>query len=178
MELKEKKLTSEKIYTGRIITLYRDTVLCPNGEESVREVIRHSEAAAVLPLTADGKVLLEHQFRYPFGEILTEIPAGKCDPGENPEQTARRELEEETGKRAGRLVPLGRYYCTPAYSDEVIYLYLAEDLSEGRVHLDRDETLDVFEVPVAEFLAMCDDGRITDGKSLAAAYHYLRRKVI
>ncbi len=174
MDLTEKKLTSKLIYKGALVTLYKDTVLCPNGDEAPREYIRHVKAAAILPLTKDGKILLEHQFRYPLGKVIIEVPAGKSDGDEKPEETAKRELEEETGKKAGKLVFCGQFAPTCAYSDEVIYLYIAPQLEPGKRHLDKDELIDLFEATPAEFFAMCDKGEIVDGKTLALAY-YLKR---
>ena len=178
MELTEKQIASELIYEGKIVTLYRDDVLLPNGNRGVREYIRHVGAVCVAPVTDDGKVVLERQFRYPFGDVLTEIPAGKLDgKDEDPEEAARRELREETGARAKELIFLGDYYPTCAYSDEVIHMYLALGISFGDRSLDEDEFLNVQLVPLEDAVRDVLNGTIKDGKSqttLLKAYLYLR----
>ena len=97
MNLKEKKLSSELIYKGKIIDVYKDKVLCPNGHESYREYVSHCKASCIMALLPNGKFILEKQYRYPYDEVIYEFPAGKCDPNEDPLKTATRELEEETG---------------------------------------------------------------------------------
>lgn len=171
-DLTEKTLESHKVFDGQLLHVYKDEVLCPNGNKSTREYIKHQGAAAILALTEDNKVVLERQYRYPLKKALIEIPAGKRDEGEDLEATAKRELHEETGYVAENLVSLGDFYPTCAYSTEVIGLFLATGLVKKHTHLDPDETLEVFEVPLEEFFQMCEDGRINDGKTLAAALRY------
>ena len=128
-QLTEETLTSTLLYDGRVVHLYRDTVRLPNGHETIREVIRHVGAVCVLPLLSDGSVLVERQFRYPHARVLLEIPAGKLDSkAEDRLDAAKRELYEETGYRAGKYTDLGPLYTTPAFVDEVIEMYLAEEL--------------------------------------------------
>lgn len=172
-ELIEETLSTAKVFDGTLLHVWKDSVKCPNGNESTREYIKHNGAAAILPITKEGNVVLERQYRYPLKKAVTEIPAGKKDPGETFEETARRELEEETGYKAEKLESLGYFLPSCAYSTEVIGLFLAEGLERGKKHLDFDETIEVFEVPLTEFIAMCKDGRIDDGKTLAAALRYL-----
>ena len=178
MELTEKQLSSELIYDGVIVKLFRDDVLLPNGNKGVREYIRHVGAVCVVPVTDDGRVVVERQFRYPFGEVLTELPAGKLDSKqEDPESAARRELREETGAQAAELIPLGDYYPTCAYSDEVIHLYLARGLTFGERSLDEDEFLNVQLAPLEELVADVLNGTIKDGKTQTAllkAYLWLK----
>lgn len=176
MDMKEKKLSSKEIYKGRIINLYVDDVLLPNGEESRREVVRHCKASAVLAFDDNGKIILEHQYRYPYDEILTEIPAGKCDKGEDPSDAAKRELEEETGYQAGKLLYLGKIYPSCAYTDEIIYIYLATDLKKTHQHLDDGESLEYAFVPFEQLMEDIRNDRITDAKTLAAVAFYLARK--
>ncbi|MBQ6066200.1 MAG: NUDIX hydrolase [Clostridia bacterium] len=178
MELTEKQIASELIYDGKIITLYRDDVLLPNGKTGVRECIRHVGAVCVAPVTDDGRVVLERQFRYPFGSVLTEIPAGKLDgKEEDPESAARRELREETGAQAEEMIFLGDYYPTCAYSDEVIHMYLARGITFGERSLDEDEFLNVQLVSLEEAVADVLNGTIKDGKTqttLLKAYLWLK----
>ena len=125
MELEEKTLSTQTIFNGAVIRLELSEVELPNGNRAGREVVRHSGGAAVL-LVSDGKVLLERQFRFPYNKVIWEIPAGKLNAGEDPEVAARRELEEETGYRAGVLKKLTQIYPTPGYTDEIIYIYYTE----------------------------------------------------
>ena len=127
MNMIEKKIDDEVIYDGKIIRVERDRVLCPNGKNSYREVVRHNGGAAILCITKDDRVLLERQFRYPYNEVIYEIPAGKLEKGEDPYQAALREFEEETGNHADSLEFLGSIYPTCGYSSEIIYIYLAKD---------------------------------------------------
>ncbi len=168
-QLREIKLSSQDIFRGRILHVQRDTVRLPNGNEAVREVIRHVGAVCVVPLTGDGRVIVERQFRYPMDEVITEIPAGKLDsPDEDPLAAAQRELREETGVTAGKWTCLGRFYPAAAYSDERIWMYLAEDLQFGRQELDEDEFLGVQTVPLESLVEDILAGRIPDAKTQAA----------
>ena len=130
-------------------------------------MILHCGAAAIIPVTADGKVLFVKQYRYPVGEALLEIPAGKMDPGETPDACAARELEEETGYR-GTLKKLGYVYTTPGFCNETIHLYLATDLVHTAQHLDEGEFLDVLPIPLDEVWDMIRKGQIYDAKTLSA----------
>lgn len=178
MKLTEKQIGSERIYQGKILDLYRDEVELPDGGSGVREYIRHKGAVCVVPVLEDGRVVTVKQFRYPFHAVLTEIPAGKLDSKEEiPEEAARRELREETGALAEELIPLGDYYPTCAYSDEVIHMYLARGLSFGERELDEDEFLNVELTPLEEVFRDVMDGKIRDGKTQTAilkAYLWLR----
>lgn len=170
MELKETTLTSELAFDGVLLKLYRDQVRLADGGTSVREVVRHPGGAAVAALDGDGNVYLERQFRYPYHKIVTEIPAGKLEPGEDPFDAVKRELKEEIGAQARRWDALGYVMPSVGYTDEMLYLFLARDLTFGGRHLDRDEFLEPFKLPFAEALEMAADGRINDAKTLAALY--------
>ena len=167
--LKETMKTHEEIYDGKVLHVFKDTVTLPNGAEGVREYVRHIGAAAVLPITEAGEVLLVKQFRYPFDDVLLEIPAGKRDSfTENPLDTAMRELKEETGATCHNLIPLGEYYSSPAILDEVIWMYLAKDLVMSEQDLDEDEFVEIVRMPFVDLLRMVERNEIRDGKTQAA----------
>ena len=167
--LTEVKTGSEEIFDGVILHVFKDTVALPNGNPAIREVIRHVGAVGVIPVTVDGKVIIEKQFRYPLSSVITEIPAGKLDSfTEDRLSAAKRELEEETGYTAKEWVSMGDYYPTPAYCDERITLYLARGLELGQRHLDEDEFLNFEFVPLADLVDEVMAGRITDGKTQVA----------
>ena len=167
--LTERQTDSQEIFDGAIVHLFKDTVTLPNGHTATREVIRHIGAVAVVPLTDDGKVIVERQFRYPLDRVITEIPAGKLDSfTEDRLAAAKRELEEETGYTADTWQELGDFHPTAAYCDEKITLYLATGLHQGQRHLDDDEFLNVMAVPLEELVADIMAGRITDGKTQTA----------
>ncbi len=162
-------VSSRSIFDGRVIRLRVDEVEFAPGRRAQLELIAHPGAAAVVPVAADGTVLLVRQYRHATGgEWLLEVPAGKLDPGETPEVCARRECEEETGMRAGELVSLGSIWTTPGFTDERIWLYLARELGPGRQDLQADEQLDVVALPLAEAVQRALSGGIDDGKSIAA----------
>ena len=167
--LTEVRTGSEEIFDGIILHVFKDTVELPNGNPATREVIRHVGAVGIVPLTDDGRVIVERQFRYPLNRVITEIPAGKLDSlTEDRLCAAKRELEEETGYTATDWLDLGDYYPAAAYCDERITLYLARGLSQGQRHLDEDEFLNFEAVPLEDLVAQIMDGTITDGKTQAA----------
>ena len=167
--LAEVQTDSQEIYDGVILHVFKDTVSLPNGNPATREVIRHVGAVGVIPVTEDGKVIIERQFRYPLDRVVTEIPAGKLDSfTEDRLSAAKRELEEETGYTAKEWISLGDYYPTPAYCDERITLYLARGLALGQRHLDEDEFLNFELVPLSDLVEDVMNGRITDGKTQVA----------
>ena len=170
MELEEKTLDSRLMFDGVLLKLYRDEVEVASGGRSVREVVHHPGGAAVVALDGDGNVYLERQFRYPYRKVVTEIPAGKLEEGEDPFDAIRRELKEEIGAEAGRWDALGHIMPSVGYTDEMLYLYLARDLTFGETHWDKDEFLEPFKLPFAEALAQAADGRINDGKTVAALF--------
>jgi ADP-ribose pyrophosphatase len=155
-------------YQGRIFRVSAETVTLPNHQVIRLDVVRHPGASAVVPIKEDGTVLLIHQFRHAAGGYLYEVPAGTLAPGESPDNCALREVEEETGYRAGRLVRLGGIVTAPGFCDEQIHLYLATELQQSRQSLDHDEILTVVEMPLAEAIAKVYDNTIRDAKSIAA----------
>ena len=166
--LTEKTIARSTAFQGCLLRLDVDTVQLPDGNTAPREYIRHPGGVGVVALTEDKEVLLVRQYRYPYAEILTEIPAGKRDPGEEPLVTGMRELEEETGYRAATYTPLGTMYPTPGCCDEVVYLYLATDLTAADAHPDQDEFLEVERCPLDEMVARVLAGEITDAKTQIA----------
>ena len=154
------------IYTGKVITLNVDTVQLPNGVTIDLETIRHPGAAAVVPVKEDGTVVLIRQFRHAAGGFIYEIPAGKLHQGEDPLECASRELEEEVGYRAASFELLSSIFTAPGFADEVIHIYKATGLTKGQQHLDRDEVLEIVEMPLTEAIQMIQDGTIRDGKTI------------
>lgn len=167
--LDESTLTSEEIFDGQVVHLFKDTVTLPNGKPATREVIRHVGAVAIVPMTDDGKVIVERQFRYPLNQVITEIPAGKLDSkSEDRLAAAKRELEEETGLLADEWICLEDYVPAAAYCDEVITMYLAKGLHIGTRNLDEDEFLNIMEVDLEELVEDIMQGKIADGKTQVA----------
>ena len=168
MKLGEKTLSSEMIYEGKIVKLEKQKVELPNGRISSREIVRHGEAVAILPIDQDGNLLLVEQFRKPIDKVILEIPAGLVEPGEEPAQAAARELEEECGVVAGKLEFVVKYYTTPGFSDEMIYLFRATDLKPSQQNMDTDEFLNVVSMPVEEFKRRVLAKELIDGKTVLA----------
>jgi len=174
MKMEEKKLNSKVIYSGHVVTLEVDEVLCPNNRKSSREIIRHPGGACVLAITNDNLVIMEKQFRYAYNKVIYELPAGKLEPKEDPKVSAARELEEETGYRPkGELISLGEMYPTCGYSSEVIYCYLAMDLEKTKTNFDIDEVIDLEFIPLKKVLEMIESNEIKDGKTVFAINNYL-----
>lgn len=168
-KFEEVTISTDPIFQGRIISLQVDQVKLPNGEIASREIVRHPGAVAVIALVED-KLLVVEQYRKPFEKNLVEIPAGKLDAGEEPVEAAKRELEEETGYRAGSIRLLNSFYTSPGFADEIIHLYITEDLSKGEAHLDEDEFLDCSAITLEEAEAYIAQGRIGDAKTIMAVY--------
>ena len=168
MKLFEKTLSQDYKYNGRIINLRVDEAELENGKTALREVVEHHGGVCVAALDEDGRLLMVRQFRYPYGEVLLEIPAGKLEKGEDPLECGKRELEEETGYVAEKFTDLGKLYPTPAYVTEVIHMYYAENLMKTAQHLDADEFLSVEHVPLADAVEMVMNGEIRDSKTQVA----------
>lgn len=178
--LNEIMIESEEIFDGQVLHVFKDTVMLPNQKTSTRENIRHVGAVAIVPLTEDGKVVVERQFRYPLNRVITEIPAGKLDSkNEDRLAAAKRELEEETGLIANEWIEIGEYYPAAAYCDEVITLYLAKGLQKGKRNLDEDEFLNIMTVDLDELIEEIMQGKIGDGKTQVAllkVYHMKKKE--
>ncbi len=168
MNLIEKQISTENIYNGKIIKVRKDTALLPNGKTAIREIVEHNGGICIAPLTENNELIFVKQFRYPYGEILLELPAGKRDNDEQPIEGAKRELKEETGATAGKIISLGQLYPTVAYCDEIIWLYLATDLKFGDQKLDEDEFLSVTKIPLEIATEMVLSGEIKDSKTQVA----------
>lgn len=172
MQHTEKTIDSTRIFEGRVVRLRRDTVELENGKQTFREVIDHPGGVSILALDQDQNVFFVRQFRYPFGQTLLELPAGKLEAGETPAECGKRELREETGCTAGRFEPMGKLIPTCAYDTEVIHLFFASDLTRGEQHLDENEFLSVERIPLAKALDMVLNGEIIDAKTQIALLKY------
>lgn len=167
--LEEKGINSTLIYEGKLLHVYKDDIILPNGKEATREYICHNGAVAIVALTDNNEVLVERQYRYPFHSEIIEIPAGKLDyKDEDHLSAAKRELREETGYSASSWIELGEIYPSVAYTTEIIWLYLARGLKKGERHLDDDEFLDVEKVPLREMVNLIMEGKIGDAKTQTA----------
>ena len=164
-----------ELYAGKVLRLCRETHTLPNGRTGNFEIVHHSGGAAILPILASGEVLLIRQFRPVAGKMVIEIPAGRLDPGEAPAACARRELEEETGYRAGTLRDLGSTLPSVGYTDERIHLFAALDLTLGTMAQEHHEYIEFLPVPLSQALAMARDGRIDDAKTQLALLLYAQQ---
>ena len=167
--LVEQRLSSQELLRGHFLHAFRDTVRLPDGREASREYVRHPGAVMVIAQLADGRLVLERQYRYPVQSVMLEFPAGKLDAGEASLACAQRELLEETGYSAAFWARAGVMHPVISYSTEFIDIWFAKDLSPGPRKLDAGEFLDVLTATPAELLEGCRDGSVTDGKTLAGA---------
>ncbi len=158
--------TSTEVFSGRVITVHQDEVTLPDGSRRLRDVVRHPGAVAVVPLLADGRIVLLRQYRHATGKTLVEIPAGTLEPGEAPIDCARRELAEETGYRASVIEPLTSFFTAPGFCDEYLYLFVARELEEGETALEPGEELEPWLATPEEVRAMIRNGGIEDAKTL------------
>lgn len=167
----EQRIAQQELFKGRFLHAFRDTVRLPDGAEASREYIKHPGAVVVVPLLQDEegqtRVVLERQYRYPVGQVMVELPAGKLDAGEDPLVCGQRELLEETGYTAQEWARAGQMHLAIAYSNEVIHIYFARGLRSGERKLDAGEFLDVFTATPQELLAWCRNGTVTDAKTLS-----------
>lgn len=168
--LKETRLDGETVYQGHFLRVDRDTVELPNGQQTMREYVRHPGAVVILPMLDDGRILMEKQYRYPLHQVFIEFPAGKLDAGETSLVCAQRELLEETGYQAREWQFVCRIHNAIAYSDEFLDLFLARGLSAGERQLDEEEFLDIYTPTFDELLQGVRQGQITDVKTVIGIF--------
>lgn len=162
----EERISGQIVYAGKLFQVFKDDVRLPDGKTTTREIVRHPGSVAIVPRQADGRIVLVRQFRYVTGRELWEIPAGTCDkPGESLEETARRELAEEAGLKAGRLTRLGRAYLVPGYGDELMTWFLAEDLAPTPSHAEMDESFKVSRFDLPSLRVLRQSGELEDAKT-------------
>lgn len=171
----EPTTASERIYAGRVVGLRVDTVRLPNGREATREVVEHSESVAIVPVDAEGNVILVRQYRKAVERTLLEVPAGSVEEGEDPEACARRELLEETGYTASHIEPIASFYTTPGFCTERMHAYLATGLTPGEAQPEFDEQIEVVPVPLQEVGELIHSREIQDGKTLTSLLLVLDR---
>ena len=164
--LVETRVDSKDVFSGNLLQVRRDSVLLPDGGEATREYIVHPGAVMIIARLADGRLLMERQYRYPLGRVFIEFPAGKIDPGEDPLVAAKRELTEETGYTATRWSLLASMHPVISYSTERIDMYLADELTHVGTQLDDGEFIETFSTTLADALAWLDRGEITDAKTM------------
>ncbi len=166
--MNEEQIGTKTEYKGRVISVSTDDVMLANGQKAKREVVHHTGGAGVIAIDEEENIYLIRQFRYALGRIMTEIPAGKLEVGENPKEAAERELAEETGLRAKKITPLASVIPTCGYCDEIIYIYLAEGLSMGETNLDDGEFVSTFKISLDKAVQMVLEGEIIDSKTVSA----------
>ena len=165
-DLHEKLLTTKKLFDGKVVNLRVDTIELPNGNSATREVVEHPGAVAIVPILPDGRIIMVRQYRHPILRTLLEIPAGKLDKGEKPEDCAYRELEEETGYKADSLIHLTSIFTAPGFSDEIIHIYKTEGMKKSRQNLDDDEFLAVEIWDADDVKNMIINKEINDSKTV------------
>lgn len=177
MTFEEKTLESKYIYKGKIFNVRQDIVTAPDGGTSIRDIIEHRGGVGVAAVTPDKKLVMIRQFRKAAEEVLWEIPAGKVEPNETEklEQTAVRELKEETGYSCKNLEYIGGFFGTCGYDNEIIHLFYAETTKKGQTHFDPTEAIDTFEIEIPKALEMLKSGEIKDGKTAIAVLMVARK---
>ncbi|MFC2020091.1 NUDIX hydrolase [Chloroflexota bacterium] len=169
----EKTLSSRVIYEGRVLKLRVDNVRTADGRESTREIVEHSDCIAIVPVDADGNILLVSQYRKAVEKEILEIPAGGIEPGETPDDAVRREMREETGYLPRRIQRLGGFYSAPGYSSEYLYLYLATDLTPSPLRAEDTDDITLVRLPAGQIPELIATGRLADAKSLAGLLLFL-----
>ena len=165
-ELKESTISSKQVYEGSFLDVRKDIVNLPDGNTSTREWINHPGAACIIPVLSDGRLALIKQYRYPVKSIMIELPAGKLDPGEDPEECAVRELEEEIGYSAGKLTFVSKIHPAIGFANEEMWIFLAENLIKSQKNTDRDEFVELIPTSIKDSVKMVWNGTITDVKTI------------
>ncbi|MGE6375252.1 NUDIX hydrolase [Peribacillus muralis] len=179
-KFEEKTLSSEKIFTGRVISLQVDEVELPDGKTSKREIVKHPGAVAIIALTEDNKIIMVEQYRKALERSLIEIPAGKLEKGEEPVLSAERELEEETGYECEKMEHIISFYTSPGFADELVHLYVAHNLKkkENAAPLDEDEFVELIELTLEDAENYLLEGKIQDAKTAYAVQYLLLKKAM
>ena len=179
---KTQLLSSKVVFKGRVFHVTRDEVVEPGGHQNVREVIRHNGSVVILAVDEsvnpeDPEIIFERQYRHAAGQFLLELPAGRLEKGESPLAAAKREMIEETGFRAKKWTLLTRYFASPGFLSEWMHIYLAREIAEGKAQPEEDENIEVVRIPLSKALALVEDNKIHDGKTLIGlmAYERLRK---
>lgn len=162
----------QEVYKGKIVTLHVDTIQQASGSTTIREVVLHPGGVTAIPILEDGRILLIRQFRYPIGDFILELPAGKLDSGQTPVDTVARELEEEIGYSAGSLTHACTFYTTPGFSNESIHFFIAKNLTPTPQRLEEGEHITVEAYTLPECLGMIENGEIRDGKTILGILWY------
>ena len=173
MKKEEKAIIKNVVYDGKILRLNRDEVVLENGTKAIREIIHHHGGVCVMAFV-NGKIPLVKQFRYSYKQEMFELPAGKLEKGEDPVIAGIRELEEETGYRAESLTSLGFMYPSCGYTNEIIHLFVANNVKKTKRHLDEDENIDVYFFSLEEIVAMINRNEINDAKTICLVLKYLQ----
>jgi len=172
----EKTISSRIIYEGRVVTLREDTVETADGQRRREVIALHRDCVAIVAVDGDDRVLLVKQYRKAADKELLEIPAGSIDSGEDPEETVRREMQEETGYLPGKVERLGGFYSTPGYCTEYLHLYLATELTPSQLYAEDTASISLVRVPVKEITSLLASGKIEDAKSIAGLHMYLEHR--
>lgn len=172
----EKTITTETIFAGKVIKVEVANIELPNGKTATREIVRHKGAVGILAITEENKIILVKQYRKALEQTIIEIPAGKLESGENPEDCALRELKEETGYIASNIDFIHKFYTSPGFADELIFLYEARNLIKGEACPDEDEFVEILELSLEEAENLITSGQISDAKTLVAIYYWKLNK--
>ena len=173
-----RRVSTRRLYAGKVLSLDLDEVVEPGGVKATREVVRHPGSVAALPVMPDGSLILVRQYRYPVDETVWELPAGRLDPGESPEAGIQRELREEIGHRAERLEKIAFFYTTPGFCDESMHVFRATGLVPDKASADDDERIETATVTLDRAREMVAAGEIREGKTLVAVLLELRRRSV
>lgn len=173
----EKTISTENIFDGKVIKVEIANIELPNGKTATREIVRHKGAVGILAITEENKIILVKQYRKALEQMIIEIPAGKLEINENPEACAIRELKEETGYTASNINFIHKFYTSPGFANELIYLYEARNLIKGEAKPDEDEFVEILELSLAEVDFLITSGQIVDAKTLVAVYYWKTNKI-